>query len=74
MATIATVYITAGLTAQDSAGTLPAASAHVIATVYITAGLPANDYEAAGGDPEGSLISGKLIRGGLLMHGVLNRS
>lgn len=27
-----------------------------------------------GGDPEGSLISGKLIRGGLLLHGVLTRS
>ena len=27
--------------------------------------------EAAGGDPEGSLIGGKLIRGGLLTHGVL---
>ena len=47
MATIATVYISAGLPAQDSAGTLPAASAHVIATAYITAGLPANDYVAA---------------------------
>lgn len=28
---------------------------------------------AAGGDPEGSLVGGKLIRGGLLMHGVLGR-
>lgn len=26
-----------------------------------------------GGDPEGSLIGGKLIRGGLLLHGVLGR-
>ena len=26
---------------------------------------------AVGGDPEGSLIGGKLIRGGLLRHGVL---
>ena len=26
-----------------------------------------------GGDPEGSLIAGKLIRGGLLLHGVLGR-
>lgn len=26
---------------------------------------------AGGGDPEGSLIGGKLIRGGLLKHGVL---
>jgi len=29
------------------------------------------NYTAAGGDPEGSLIGGKLIRGGLLRHGVL---
>jgi len=29
------------------------------------------DYTAAGGDPEGSLTGGKLIRGGLLRHGVL---
>lgn len=28
---------------------------------------------AAAADPEGSLIGGKLIRGGLLMHGVLGR-
>lgn len=28
---------------------------------------------AGGADPEGSLIGGKLIRGGLLMHGVLGR-
>lgn len=28
---------------------------------------------ADGGDPEGSLIGGKLLRGGLLMHGVLGR-
>ena len=28
---------------------------------------------AAGGDPEGSLIGGKLLRGGLLLHGVLGR-
>jgi len=26
---------------------------------------------APGGDPEGSLTGGKLIRGGLLRHGVL---
>ena len=34
-----------------------------------------SDYQAApaGGDPEGSLIGGKLIRGGLLLHGVLGR-
>lgn len=32
------------------------------------------DYTAGGGaDPEGSLIGGKLIRGGLLLHGVLGR-
>jgi hypothetical protein len=32
------------------------------------------DYTApVGGDPEGSLIGGKLIRGGLLLHGVLGR-
>ena len=30
-------------------------------------------YSAAGGDPEGSLIGGKLLRGGLLTHGVLVR-
>jgi len=29
---------------------------------------------AAGGDPEGSLVGGKLLRGGLLRHGVLVRS
>lgn len=28
---------------------------------------------AAGGDPEGSLLGGKLLRGGLLLHGVLGR-
>lgn len=28
---------------------------------------------AAGGDPEGSLVGGKLLRGGLLLHGVLGR-
>jgi len=66
-----TVYITAGLPALDSAGTPETDDK---SRAYVTAGLPANDYEAAGGDPEGSLISGKLIRGGLLMHGVLNRS
>jgi hypothetical protein len=27
----------------------------------------------AGGDPEGSLLGGKLLRGGLLLHGVLGR-
>jgi hypothetical protein len=27
----------------------------------------------AGGDPEGSLLGGKIIRGGLLLHGVLGR-
>ena len=47
--TIATVYITAGLPAQDSAGTLPSVTTHTIATAYITAGLAANDYVAAGG-------------------------
>ena len=31
------------------------------------------DEVAAGGDPEGSLVGGKLIRGGLLGHGVLTR-
>jgi hypothetical protein len=31
------------------------------------------NYTAGGGDPEGSLIGGKLIRGGLLLHGVLGR-
>lgn len=35
--------------------------------------IGAFEYVAAGGDPEGSLIGGKLIRGGLLMHGVLVR-
>jgi len=30
------------------------------------------DYTAAG-DPEGSLVGGKLLRGGLLLHGVLGR-
>lgn len=63
-------YITAGLPAIDyndigSVGTN---------AFYITAGLVANDYTpAAGGDPEGSLIGGKLLRGGLLTHGVLVR-
>ena len=43
---------------------------------YWYAGGIYSDYkaaEAAGGDPEGSLIGGKLIRGGLLLHGVLGR-
>lgn len=31
------------------------------------------DYTESGGDPEGSLIGGKLLRGGLLLHGVLTR-
>lgn len=40
----------------------------------VSAGKIASFNEAAaGGDPEGSLIGGKLIRGGLLMHGVLVR-
>jgi hypothetical protein len=30
-------------------------------------------FDAGGADPEGSLIAGKLLRGGLLMHGVLGR-
>ena len=45
------------------------------------AAAPGNAYihalslidSAGGADPEGSLIGGKLIRGGLLMHGVLGR-
>lgn len=31
------------------------------------------EYTEASSDPEGSLIGGKLIRGGLLLHGVLGR-
>lgn len=48
------------LEAIENAGSDPATL-----TVDWTAG--------AGGDPEGSLIGGKLIRGGLLLHGVLGR-
>jgi hypothetical protein len=33
----------------------------------------AGTYAADSGDPEGGLIGGKLIRGGLLLHGVLGR-
>jgi hypothetical protein len=41
---------------------------------YQVGGLYVNEEDAAvGGDPEGSLIGGKLIRGGLLLHGVLGR-
>jgi hypothetical protein len=37
-------------------------------------GLPYSSWDGGGGgDPEGSLIGGKLIRGGLLLHGVLGR-
>jgi hypothetical protein len=32
------------------------------------------EYTEAPTDPEGSLVAGKLIRGGLLLHGVLGRS
>lgn len=31
------------------------------------------EYDTEASDPEGSLIGGKLIRGGLLLHGVLGR-
>ena len=36
-------------------------------------GLPWKVAAAPGGDPEGSLLGGKLLRGGLLTHGVLVR-
>jgi len=41
--------------------------AHVIDTLSV------NDLGTPGGDPEGSLLGGKLIFGGLLQHGVLVR-
>lgn len=41
-----TFYITAGLPALDSVGSLPTDD---ITRTYITAGLDANDYVAAGG-------------------------
>lgn len=46
--------------------TLSASTATAVVTVAIKPVV-------AGGDPEGSLIGGKLIRGGLLKHGVLVR-
>lgn len=39
----------------------------------IITGMEAEFPDVSGGDPEGSLIGGKLIRGGLLTHGVLVR-
>lgn len=38
-----------------------------------SSGKIASFNEASAGDPEGSLIGGKLLRGGLLLHGVLVR-
>lgn len=35
--------------------------------------LAIGEVAGGGGDPEGSLIAGKLLRGGLLLHGVLGR-
>lgn len=62
-------YLTGGRTTlPDSWGASAGTLSNTITAFY------ALFTASAGGDPEGSLVGGKLLRGGLLRHGVLVRA
>ena len=74
--TVVTITLTASvtydITAQETITVTIPSTALVTGPTDITA-TPTFTVDVVGGEPEGSLLGGKLIRGGLLQHGVLVR-